>query len=475
MPSQPISPSRRTISTGKRCSRSCSSTTGATSVVHEVADRRSGAARARARGRSPSARAYHRPAHAPRATMLLAFRNARAAGPGSPPSRHAYGTRRRRRCGRPSRAPPRSAASILVAPPPRRPDLARQPRDGARREPDRRPPAAPRARGGGLVSRQTSATASAGRATCTTSRRTPRASSRRTTTASPRACWRRSRRSAATTSSSRSSRRGGARSATAVRERLAERLPADAPLDDRVRELAVIQDEQGYLAERRDRTRRRAPAREHNCAIYTIAPAPTAACDAELDAVPGGPRRRRRARDAHRLGRPLLHVPGRGSARGLSRASGRPSGLFALHDLARRRARGAAPARRRRSARTTRPATSRRPLLLLDRQDPEPAERRQLVADVGLEHLRAVGVDREPDLVAPERVEDPAELVPAGHDPGVQVRRRADLEDDARARGSSPSPAGRRRPSRRARSGRARAARRPGRPRRPGRTRRCGR
>ena len=34
-----------------------------------------------------------------------------------------------------------------------------------------------------------------------------------------------------------------------VRERLAERLPADAPLVDRARELAVIQDEQGYLAE----------------------------------------------------------------------------------------------------------------------------------------------------------------------------------------------------------------------------------
>src|SRR4029079_12855671 len=34
-----------------------------------------------------------------------------------------------------------------------------------------------------------------------------------------------------------------------VRRRLAERLPADAPLVDRARELAVIQDEQGYLAE----------------------------------------------------------------------------------------------------------------------------------------------------------------------------------------------------------------------------------
>ena len=88
-------------------------------------------------------------------------------------------------------------------------------------------------------------------------------------------------------------------------------------------------------------------------------------------------------------------------------------------------------------------------LLVGDRQDPEPPELRQLVADVGLEHLRAVGVDREPDLVAPEGVEDPAELVPARDDPRVQVGGRADLEDDARGRGSSPSPAGRRRPSRR--------------------------
>ena len=62
---------------------------------------------------------------------------------------------------------------------------------------------------------------------------------------------------------------------------------------------------------------------------------------------------------------------------------------------------------------------------------PEPAERRELVADVRLEHLRAVGVDREPDLVAPERVEDPAELVPARDDARVEVGRRADLEGDA--------------------------------------------
>ena len=137
--------------------------------------------------------------------------------------------------------------------------------------------------------------------------------------------------------------------------------------------------------------------------------------------------------------RPLLHVP--------DRQRERASGLFALHDLARRGLAAAAPARPRRSG--TNDAASDVAAACswsVDRQDPEPAELGQLVADVGLEHLRAVGVDREPDLVAPERVEDPAELVPARDDPGVEVGGRADLEDDARARGSSPSPAGRRRP-----------------------------
>ena len=73
----------------------------------------------------------------------------------------------------------------------------------------------------------------------------------------------------------------------------------------------------------------------------------------------------------------------------------------------------------------------RRPLLLLDREDAVAGQRGQLVADVGLEHLGAVGVDGEADLVATERVEDPAELVPARDDPRVQVARGADLERDA--------------------------------------------
>ena len=61
---------------------------------------------------------------------------------------------------------------------------------------------------------------------------------------------------------------------------------------------------------------------------------------------------------------------------------------------------------------------------------PSRPERRELVADVGLEHLGPVGADRVADAVAVELVEDPAELVPARHDAGVEVRGGADLEHD---------------------------------------------
>ena len=61
---------------------------------------------------------------------------------------------------------------------------------------------------------------------------------------------------------------------------------------------------------------------------------------------------------------------------------------------------------------------------------PEAAEGRQLVADVRLEHLRAVGADGVAHAVAAELVEDPAELVPAGHDARVEVGRGADLQHD---------------------------------------------
>ena len=68
-----------------------------------------------------------------------------------------------------------------------------------------------------------------------------------------------------------------------VRRELDERVGPDAPLIDRVRALAVLQDEQGYLADAvidNDGTIR---LREHNCAILDVARGQTAACEAELD------------------------------------------------------------------------------------------------------------------------------------------------------------------------------------------------
>ena len=70
--------------------------------------------------------------------------------------------------------------------------------------------------------------------------------------------------------------------ASQVRRRLADRLPADAPLQDRVRELAVIQDEQGYLSSavvEPDGTLR---IRQCNCAIYGIASVSASPCEAEI-------------------------------------------------------------------------------------------------------------------------------------------------------------------------------------------------
>lgn len=67
-----------------------------------------------------------------------------------------------------------------------------------------------------------------------------------------------------------------------VRRQIDERVGAGAPLADRVRELAVIQDEQGYLADAvlgSDGTIR---LREHNCAILDIASGEPAACEAEI-------------------------------------------------------------------------------------------------------------------------------------------------------------------------------------------------
>ncbi|MDP9482301.1 MAG: ArsR family transcriptional regulator [Chloroflexota bacterium] len=71
-------------------------------------------------------------------------------------------------------------------------------------------------------------------------------------------------------------------SVSRIKARLAERLPAGAPLADRVRELAVIQDEQGYLAQAEIRPDGTIRLVEHNCAILDVARGTARACDAEL-------------------------------------------------------------------------------------------------------------------------------------------------------------------------------------------------
>ena len=67
-----------------------------------------------------------------------------------------------------------------------------------------------------------------------------------------------------------------------IRRRMAEELPDDAPLEDRVRTLAVLQDEAGYIAEAVISTDGSLRLREHNCAIDKIARRTSAPCDAEL-------------------------------------------------------------------------------------------------------------------------------------------------------------------------------------------------
>jgi len=68
-----------------------------------------------------------------------------------------------------------------------------------------------------------------------------------------------------------------------VRLDLAERLTADSPLIDRVRELAVIQTSLGYLAEATLNGEGSVRLEEHNCAIFQVAASSPAACRAELD------------------------------------------------------------------------------------------------------------------------------------------------------------------------------------------------
>jgi predicted ArsR family transcriptional regulator len=68
-----------------------------------------------------------------------------------------------------------------------------------------------------------------------------------------------------------------------VATRFADRLPPGTRLIDRARELALIQDEQGYLAEAVLMADGTIQLREHNCAIYRVATRHPAACQAELE------------------------------------------------------------------------------------------------------------------------------------------------------------------------------------------------
>lgn len=68
-----------------------------------------------------------------------------------------------------------------------------------------------------------------------------------------------------------------------LRDRMADRLPHDASIADRARELAVIQDEQGYLAEATVGPDGVIRLVERNCAIHRVSAQHAAACQAELD------------------------------------------------------------------------------------------------------------------------------------------------------------------------------------------------
>lgn len=68
-----------------------------------------------------------------------------------------------------------------------------------------------------------------------------------------------------------------------VREDLADRLTPGAPLFERVRELAVIQTSNGYLANAAMNGDGSVLLEEHNCAIFHVAAGAPAACRAELE------------------------------------------------------------------------------------------------------------------------------------------------------------------------------------------------
>ena len=124
---------------------------------------------------------------------------------------------------------------------------------------------------------------SAGRATSTTSPTPPRTSSRPTTTAWPSGLLAAIRAIGGEGLVDDVFEERRRRTSERIRQRLADRLPADAPLVDRARELAVIQDEQGYLAEAVIGADGVIRLVERNCAIHRVAADATAACQAELD------------------------------------------------------------------------------------------------------------------------------------------------------------------------------------------------
>ena len=74
-----------------------------------------------------------------------------------------------------------------------------------------------------------------------------------------------------------------AQTAERIRRRLDESVGGQGPFLERVRELAVIQDEQGYLSSAELSADGTIRLREHNCAIFHVAADDPAACEAELE------------------------------------------------------------------------------------------------------------------------------------------------------------------------------------------------
>ena len=68
-----------------------------------------------------------------------------------------------------------------------------------------------------------------------------------------------------------------------IQRELDERVGRNASLEERVRGLAVIQDEQGYLCEMSQTADGALELRECNCAIFDVARRTDLACQAELD------------------------------------------------------------------------------------------------------------------------------------------------------------------------------------------------